>query len=60
MAENNSEGQLSGGALSGIVVLVLVAALLAVAVVLMVVYIRYSGVRRPQNQERIPLIPDNE
>ena len=55
-----SEDQLSGGALSGIVIIGMIATLMAITVVLMVVYIRYATVRRAQNQERRPLIPDNE
>jgi hypothetical protein len=55
-----SEDQLSGGALSGIVIIGMIATLMAITVVLMVVYIRYATVRRAQNQERRPLIPDND
>ena len=58
--EKSSEGQLSDGLLSGITILGLVATLLAIAVVLMVVYIRYSTIKKPQNQDKIPLITSDQ
>ena len=58
---NNEEEGLSDGVLSGMVILGLVATLTALAVVFMLIYIRYATTRRPQmQQERLPLIPDNE
>ena len=60
MSEKSSKGQLSDGALSGVVILGLIATVMTIAVVLMVVYIRYSVNRKPQNKEKIPLIPDDQ
>jgi hypothetical protein len=63
MTTNNNEEEegLSDGVLSGMVILGLSATLTALAVVFMLIYIRYATIRRPQmQQERLPLIPDNE
>ncbi|CAI8009461.1 hypothetical protein GBAR_LOCUS6345 [Geodia barretti] len=58
---NNEEEGLSDGVLSGMVILGLAGTLTALAVVFMLIYIRYATIRRPQmQQERLPLIPDNE
>lgn len=57
---NGNEDQLSGGALSGIVILGLVATLMAITVVLMIVYIRYTTFHNPETHERSPLILDNK
>ena len=58
---NSEEGGVSDGALSGMVILGLIATLMALTVIFMVVYIRYTPFRRLlQNQERIRLIPDDE
>lgn len=58
VGEDGNEG-LSGGALSGIVILGLLATLMAITVVLMVVYIRYNIVRTTQSHEMSPLVPEN-
>ena len=61
MTTNTSEETgLSDGILSGIVILGLIATLMAIAVVFMLIYIRYATIRKPQSQERLPLIPDDE
>ena len=57
---NSEEGGLSSGALSGMVILGLIATLMAMTVVFILIYMRYGTIRKPHDQERIPLIPDNE
>lgn len=60
MTTNKSEDRgLSDGVLSVMVILGLIATLMAMAVVFLVIYIRYATIRRPHGQDRLPLIPDN-
>lgn len=58
VSEDGNEG-LSGGALSGIVILGLLATLMAITVALMVVYIRYNTLRTTQSHEMSPLVSEN-
>ena len=60
MNTNSHEEQgVSDGVLSGMVILGLIATLMVFAVLFMLAYIRYSN-KRLRNQERIPLVPENE
>jgi len=49
-------GELSGGALAGIIIMGLIGTFLAIVVMLLTVYIRYGPSHRTKYEERSPLI----
>lgn len=59
-ANKREKGGLSDGVLSGMAILGLTATLMGMAVVFLVIYIRYGTIRKSQTQERVALISDNK